>query len=65
MTKGRSNEVGFAEARENIVVDIDGLGVWMNHCPIDNSLHLRTGYPQFEKPASPLPQWETRRERRE
>ena len=35
--------VGFAEVLENVVVEIDGTRVWMNHYPTDNSVDHR-GY---------------------
>ncbi len=35
--------VGFAEVVENVVVDVEGARVWMNHYPIDNSADHR-GY---------------------
>lgn len=44
-------EVGFTYVHENIVVDIDGQRVWMNHYPIDNTLDRR-GYRRPVAPAA-------------
>ena len=55
--KGRQTmlDTGFAEVHENVIVEVDGYRLWLNHYPPESAVDPAYRRPKHERPPAPGP----------